>query len=316
MSESMNKDGADASDGASAVPSAPASPDPRHSPDNAADGEPGRPESGQQGVADDMPEGEGHPNADWRDLVEDQDLKRQLDRYESVEDLARHNLALRRRLSRSITPPGDDADTEELAAFRARMGVPESPEDYDYEAPDDLPEELAAFAGDDELAEIFELAHGLSLTQDQLSSLLDWRYEKLAGTGERLAEELGRRRAEAETALQREWGRDYRRNLHLSQRALREYGGEGLSSFLARARVEGTQLANHPEIVRWAANAGRALAEASLRQGGEGGGLSAEERRSELTRAIHDARAAGDTARARELDAERRALTGQIYRGT
>lgn len=250
---------------------------------------------------------------DWREAVTDPDLRKQLDRYSSIEDLTRHNLALRRRLSRAVTPPGEDADEEELAEFRARMGVPESPEEYEYDPPGDLPEYLADMTGEAEMAEIFEVAHGLGLTQAQLSGLMDWRFDQLAGAGARLEGQLASAREESERTLRREWGRDYERNLNLSRRALREFGGEGLAGFLTRARVDGAQLANHPEIVKWAADVGRALTEASLHLGGGEGGQSPEDRRAELTQAIHDARATGDGARARELDAERRALTGRIY---
>jgi hypothetical protein len=253
------------------------------------------------------------PEPDWRDAVADPDLRKQLDRYSTVEDLTRHNLALRRRLSRAVTPPGEDADDEELVEFRSRMGVPESPEGYEYDAPGDLPDYLADAAGEQEMSEILEVAYGLGLTQAQLSGLMDWRFEQLAGAGVRLDGQLARAREESERSLRREWGRDYDRNLNLSRRALREFGGEGLGDFLARARVDGAQLANHPEIVKWAASAGRALSEGMLQLGGEGGGQSSEDRRAELTHAIHDARASGDSARAKELDVERRALTGRIY---
>ena len=268
---------------------------------------------GGDGEGGQAAEAASDPEPDWRDSVADADLRKQLDRYNSIEDLTRHNLALRRRLSRAVTPPGEDADEEELTEFRSRMGVPESPEDYEYDSPGDLPEHLADMAGGEAITEIFELAHGLGLTQTQLSGLLDWRHDQLSGAGARLEAQLGRAREESERTLRREWGGDYERNLNLSRRALREFGGEGLMEFLTRARVDGAQLANHPEIVRWAAGAGRALTEGKLHLGGEGGGQSPEERRTELTQAIHDARATGDSARARELDTERRALTGRIY---
>lgn len=268
---------------------------------------------GADGNGTDMAPDASQPETDWRDTVADADLRKQLDRYNSIEDLTRHNLALRRRLSRAVTPPDEDAGDEELAEFRSRMGVPDSPDDYQYDAPRDLPDYLADAAGDEEMAEIFETAHGLGLTQAQLSGLLDWRFEQLAGAGERLERQFASAREDAERALRRDWGRDYERNLNQSRRALREFGGEGLLDFLTRARVDGAQLANHPEIVKWAAGAGRALTEATLHLGGEGGGPSAEERRADLTQAIHDARAAGNGARAKELDAERSRLTGELY---
>lgn len=219
------------------------------------------PEPVEGGEGAQAAEAASEPEPDWRDAVADPDLRKQLDRYNTVEDLTRHNLALRRRLSRAVTPPGVDADDGELAEFRSRMGVPESPEDYEYDAPGDLPDYLADAAGEAGMAEIFEVAHGLGLTQSQLSGLMDWRFDQLAGAGARLDGQLAQAREGAELSLRREWGRDYDRNLNLSRRALREFGGEGLMEFLARARVDGGQLANHPEIVKWAAGAGRALGE-------------------------------------------------------
>lgn len=269
-------------------------------------------EANSVGAEPDSPVGP-ETGADWRDAVGDPGLRRQLDRYGSIEDLARHNLTLRRRLSRAITPPGEEAAPEEVAAFRARMGVPESADGYAYDPPADLPDEIAAAAGEDELAEIFDVAHGLGLSQAQLSGLLDWRYDRLGALGMEMQAQQAAAREKSERDLRREWGGDFERNLNLSRRACREFGGERFAAFLGRARVDGTQLANHPEIVRWAARVGQALTEGTLQMGGEGGGASPEERRAELTRQIHDARAAGDSARARELDAERRDLTGRIY---
>ena len=72
---------------------------------------------------------------------------------------------------------------------------------------------VADAAGEAEMAEIFDVAHELGLSQAQLSGLLDWRFERLAGAGGRLEAELARAREESARVLQREWGRDYERNL-------------------------------------------------------------------------------------------------------
>ena len=253
------------------------------------------------------------PEPSWRDVVGDPDLRRQLDRYNSVEDLVRHNLSMRQKLSLAVTLPGEGASDEELADFRTRMGVPERPDDYDYELPGDLPKHLADAISEQDLSDVFDAAHALGLTQVQLTGLLDYRLDALAGGEQRLAGQLAAAREEAEASLRRDWGRDYDRNLNLSRRALRQFGGDGLIEFLTATRVHGAQLANHPEIVKWAASVGRGMTEGTLHLGGEVGGQSPEERRAELTQGIHDARAAGDGAKARELDVERSRLTGELY---
>lgn len=294
----------DAAEARSADQASPASPSPTGERLDAAGGD---------GEGAQPPAAASHPESAWRDAVADPDLRRQLDRYNSIEDLVRHNLSMRQKLSLAVTPPGEGASEEDLTDFRTRMGVPERPEDYDYEVPRDLPEQVAEAITDEELSDTFAAAHELGLTQAQLTGLLDYRLDSLAGAERRLAGQLAAAREEAEASLRRDWGRDYDRNLNLSRRTLRDFGGDGLIEFLATARVHGEQLANHPEIVKWAASVGRGMTEGTLRLGGDGGGQPPEERRAELTQAIHDARAAGNGARARELDTERRALTGQIY---
>ena len=55
-----------------------------------------------------------------------------------VDALLKSYLALEKRLSQRVAPPVDGADPEELARFRATMGIPDSPEAYEIQAPHDL----------------------------------------------------------------------------------------------------------------------------------------------------------------------------------
>jgi hypothetical protein len=55
-----------------------------------------------------------------------------------VEALLKSYRELERRLSQRERPPGPDAAPEELARFRALLGVPESPDAYQIRAPHDL----------------------------------------------------------------------------------------------------------------------------------------------------------------------------------
>jgi len=52
-----------------------------------------------------------------------------------VEALLKSYLALERRLSQRAGPPGPDAAPEEIARFRAAMGIPETPDAYSIEEP-------------------------------------------------------------------------------------------------------------------------------------------------------------------------------------
>ncbi len=55
-----------------------------------------------------------------------------------VDALLKSYLELERRLSRRAGPPGADAPAEEIARWRAAMGVPDSPEAYEIRSPHEL----------------------------------------------------------------------------------------------------------------------------------------------------------------------------------
>ncbi|HYZ32345.1 MAG TPA: hypothetical protein VE684_08700 [Crenalkalicoccus sp.] len=55
-----------------------------------------------------------------------------------VDALLKSYLELERRLSQRMGPPGPDATPEDLARFRAAMGIPDAPGGYDIAAPHEL----------------------------------------------------------------------------------------------------------------------------------------------------------------------------------
>jgi hypothetical protein len=55
-----------------------------------------------------------------------------------VEALLKSYLALERMLAQRAAPPGQDATPEDIARFRAAMGIPDSPDAYEIAAPHDL----------------------------------------------------------------------------------------------------------------------------------------------------------------------------------
>jgi len=52
-----------------------------------------------------------------------------------IDALLKSYLELERRLSQRFAPPADDAAPEEIARFRAAMGIPEAPDGYEIAAP-------------------------------------------------------------------------------------------------------------------------------------------------------------------------------------
>ncbi len=251
--------------------------------------------------------------ADWRAAIAEPKLRAFAERMAGPADAVKMAFDLRRKLSRAVTPPGKDADADEIQAFRRRLGVPDNVEGYAYERPA-LPEYLVpdeAVAARE--AAFLEQALALGLTREQARGILDWHYETTVDQHEILARRLGDGRAQSEAALRREWGGDYEANLAAAHRAAAEFGGDGMIEFLANVTVDGVRLADHPRLVRAFAEAGKRLAEDSIAlAGSDAGGATLEERVKDLRAAKQDALSRGDRDAAQRLDAEERGLWGRI----
>jgi hypothetical protein len=87
-----------------------------------------------------------------------------------VEALLKSYLALERRLSQRLGPPGPDAAPDEIARFRAAMGVPESPEAYAIQEPH------ALCCAD---AEVNRRLHDAGFSNDQAQLVYDLAAERL-----------------------------------------------------------------------------------------------------------------------------------------
>ncbi len=76
------------------------------------------------------------------------------------------------QLAKAIIPPGDKATPEEIKAYREKMGMGLSADDYTFELPKDLPEGLPY---DGERAKSFAgLANDIGLSKTQAQKVHDW----------------------------------------------------------------------------------------------------------------------------------------------
>lgn len=270
-----------------------------------------------QNAEDGLGDGEaGAAGNDWRAGIEDDRLRGFAARFANPAEAVKSAFELRQKLSTALTPPGPDAEPTEVARFRRRLGVPDSPADYRVPLPDGLPESLLP----DEAAQVqttsfLEAIHRAGASQAVAEAAVGWYYGHLA---EGLAQQT-RREAEARTAavaeLRRDWGGEpaFARNATLARRAAASFGGADFARLLEEARVGGGPLGDHPALLRAFAAVGQAMAEDALLLGdGEPSG-DTDTRLAELTRGIHDAAAAGDRARVAQLSRERESLSDHAY---
>lgn len=165
--------------------------------------------------------------------------------------------------------PGATATPEERAAFHKALGVPDSPEGYAIQRPE------IALQGWDDAAEkdFLTQAHQAGLPPAAVQMAINWygRWEaaKLA---------RGQQAAQATMAqLRQEWGPNYDAKLGRANRAVQQFGGDELVSYLGQ-----TGLGRHPAMVKAFVQIAEAMVESGAMETEGDFGTSAEEAKAEL----------------------------------
>ncbi len=196
----------------------------------------------------------------WRQQMAGDDAKalKQLERYESPAAIWKKARALEQRLSsgelRSTLP--NDANEEQVKAWRAENGIPEAPEKYDLTFPDGL-----VIGEEDKPAidDFLKAAHKANYSPDQVKESVRWYYDFQERQTEVRAQADERIKQESEDALRGEWGQDYRGNLQRVHNLLDAAPG-GLKEQLLNGRLaDGTPIGSSPDALRWIVQVAREL---------------------------------------------------------
>lgn len=157
----------------------------------------------------------------------------------SVKDLVGHvnnqDIAISRQ-GKGIFPPGDKATEAEIRAFHRSLGVPETPDGYDL----NIPEEVQQYYQDDELmAEARGTLHKLGLTPKQFAGVValdaarmkradeSMKSDPMAFYEQALELAMPVMAKEAEKTLRVKWGDAYEARLQLANAAITENVPEG-----------------------------------------------------------------------------------------
>lgn len=152
----------------------------------------------------------------------------------SVKDLVSHvnnqDLTISRQ-GKGIFPPGDKATDSEVRAFHRALGVPETPDGYDL----NIPEEVQQYYQDDELmAEARTTLHKLGLTPKQFAGVValdaarmkkadeSMKADPMAFYEQALELAMPVMAKEAERVLRGKWGDAYDARLQLANAAITE----------------------------------------------------------------------------------------------
>ena len=201
-----------------------------------------------EAVSETAPQTETSNDDNWRSsLSEDLRDNPSFSKFKDVDSLAASYVNLQSHLGRDkIAKPVTDSDWDDVYEF---LGRPESPEKYEIELPENLPEEIAGQFNDETLSSFKQEAHKLGLNAEQVKSLVAWQAGNMSNQHEAYKGIIDQSMEQGEIALKAEWGRAYDQNVKFAHKAFAEYGGEQLA-----AKMEASGLGNDPDVLKAFAN--------------------------------------------------------------
>jgi hypothetical protein len=220
------------------------------------------PEPAVEPVKEEEPAVEAPAPENWRDAIEDADLRKFADRIQSPTDAAKQLFEARKKLSTAVVVPGKNATDEDIAAFRTGLGIPETADGYKVELADEV---LGGEEGAERFKSFTEAMHKLHVTQAQLQGIMDWYVPETEAVREATAKAeenaLNKSAEETKATLRREWGTDAERNIGIAKTGAMEVGGQEFLDFSDSVIVDGMRLGDHPIWLRAMANVGHKLIE-------------------------------------------------------
>lgn len=259
-------------------------------------------------------EGSSDVSSDWRSSITDPELGKFIKNFNTPEDMAKSALQFRKKLSSAISVPGSNASEEDIKEFRSKMGVPDSPEGYEYSMPD-LPDSIEAEQLTPTIKKITESLHGVGATPDVLKAALDSAIGLISESHEQAQKEWAKSIEEGQNSLKSEWGSDYDTNMTYAERAFHQFSDPEFIDLLKDAKVGGVELINHPSMSKIFASIGRKMGEGGLQYvATKEDSASFEQNQEELTRKAQVALDKGDRMAAdrffKERDEKSRAFYG------
>jgi hypothetical protein len=183
----------------------------------------------------------------------DEKLAARLGRYSSAEAALDALVAAQNKISSGglKAPLSEDPTPEELKAWRAENGIPETPEGYEIKIPEGLDVDEKGIEGAKKLAleKNIPPAHLQALTEYQ------FQLREQAILEQQTADATYRE--QAEESLREEWGSEFKLNKNMIN-GLLDTAPEGVKGQLLGGRLaDGTVLANDPKVLRWLASLAR-----------------------------------------------------------
>jgi hypothetical protein len=197
--------------------------------------------------------------AEWgaqlpKEIKENPDAVKVLAKFGKLGDLANGYLELQKKLGNSLSIPGENASSDEIAAYHKRIGVPESAEKYSFKQDGAAEKEFASLA----------LKNGM--TDKQAIACAGFFSSTLEAIKAARENANVQQIMASDQALKEKYGSKYPEAIAHIERAVRSFGGEAFGKVL-----QTSGLAGHPAIIELLIMAGTQMSEASAtNRGGSG----------------------------------------------
>lgn len=248
----------------------------------------------------------------WRDTIEDESLREHASRFTSVEALAKAHRDLRAKMSTAVNEPGEDATDDEIAEYRAKRGVPETPDAYSVPEIENFEPSDADKAYQAEMAGVFH-KHNIpdavfkDLAAKHVGYLVDQQKAAVEAQNKADKEYL----SNAEEALRKEWGGDYKANVQYADEAAKAFWDEDIGSLELK---NGMLLGSHPAFMKGSAEIGRRIGEGIIHvPHGSEAASSLQEQADTYRQKRVEAQQKGDTKGAQKWDKMERDTLKKIH---
>lgn len=153
-------------------------------------------------------------------------------KFKNIGDFAKSYRTMESIMGKSVRIPDDGATPQEVADFRAKLGVPEKPDGYEIKFAEGVPVDEKL------LGSYLEAAHKAGIPKSAAQELAHWWANQMQGSVEGTRASAEQQKAAWDAELRKEWGYAHDRNLKIA--------GNTLGHLIALAGE--TPDANHPLV--------------------------------------------------------------------
>lgn len=186
----------------------------------------------------------------WESLPDELKNEPTVRKYTSVEEAIKGLVNASKLIGKEKVPiPKPDSPQEEWDLFYRAIGRPDTPDGYDVKI-EGADEEI--------LNEFKQFAHQKGLTKQQVEALGEFWNNLQQKSTEMLEQQIEQLRETALTELQKEWGKDFDKELEVARRAVQALADEETMELLNAG------LGNDPRVIRLFNKVGKMLGEDTL----------------------------------------------------